>query len=350
MKPQAPRVTVLMPVHNGENYLREAIESVLAQTFRDFELLIVDDASTDSSPEIIRAYSDKRVRLLTNERNLKVAASLNRGLDEARGEYVARMDADDICLPRRLEKQVEFMDSHPQVGISGTRAKAFGAASYTIRHPVDPKTIRARLLFNTAFVHPSVIMRRRLLEEHGLRYSTLRHFEDLELWQRAAECFECGNLDKTLLLYRVTKGSAFHGADTNQQRETYKKIDRAALGRLGIDPTDEELCLHNSLRGLPADTDLDRLDRWLIKLRDINRKSHHYAAEAFEPMLADYWFVACTQGANLRGSAWERFARSPLAAASARKVRKRLYCLALSCRRTAAGAARVARVETQRTA
>lgn len=326
-----PRVTVLMPVYNAETYLQEAVESILRQTFADFEFLIIDDASTDTSREMVRSYSDPRIRLLENERNMRVAATLNRGLDEATGEYIARMDADDVSLPRRLEKQVAFMDRQPEIGISGTRAKAFGATSYTIQYPADPERIRCRLLFNTAFAHPSVIMRRAMLDEHELRYTDLGHFEDLELWQRAAECFPCANLNEVLLRYRVTEGSAFHGAGAADRESAYREIDKAALARLGIDATGDELRLHNELRRPTGSTDLDAIEAWLMRLRESNRRSRRFDTLVFEPMLADTWFVVSCRTPGQASGGWTRFASSALAEAAPRRWRKRLYCLAVSC-------------------
>src|SRR2546428_1522930 len=115
-----PGVRVLMAVHNGEPHLRAAVESVLAQTYPDFELLIVDDGSTDGSADVVRSYEDRRIRLLENERNLGQIPSLNRALREAHGEYVARLDHDDLCLPERLERQVEELDAEPSAALAGT--------------------------------------------------------------------------------------------------------------------------------------------------------------------------------------------------------------------------------------
>src|SRR5258705_775698 len=115
--PPSPQVSVLLPVWNGERHLAAAIESVLGQSFTDFELLIVDDGSTDGSAALIRRYGDERIRLFENEKNLGVTRSLNLGLAQARGRYVARMDADDLSAPERLARQVAFLDSHPEVAL-----------------------------------------------------------------------------------------------------------------------------------------------------------------------------------------------------------------------------------------
>jgi glycosyltransferase involved in cell wall biosynthesis len=118
--PGDPRITVLMPVHNGEPYLDASVRSILGQTYGDFEFLVIDDGSTDGSARILRAYQDPRFRIVENGRNLGVVETLNRGLSLSRGEYVARMDCDDESLPERLERQVSFLDSHPEVGVLGT--------------------------------------------------------------------------------------------------------------------------------------------------------------------------------------------------------------------------------------
>ena len=120
---QLPKISLIMSVYNGEDYLAEAIESVLNQTFRDFELIVINDCSTDSTPEILNGFQerDNRVKVHTNEVNLRLPSSLNKAISLAKGKYVARMDADDICLPDRLEKQYDFMESHPDVALSSCR-------------------------------------------------------------------------------------------------------------------------------------------------------------------------------------------------------------------------------------
>ena len=125
-----PKVTVLMPVYNGEKYLKEAITSILLQTFDDFEFLIINDGSSDASVDIIQSFRDPRIRLVHNDTNIGLIATLNKGLKLAHGKYVARMDQDDISLPRRLEKQTYFMDNNPDVGVCGTWIKLFMGLDY----------------------------------------------------------------------------------------------------------------------------------------------------------------------------------------------------------------------------
>ena len=153
-----PLVTVLMAVYNGEKYLREAIESILDQTYTNFEFLIINDGSSDRTEEIILSYNDKRIRYIKNEQNLKLIASLNKGLDLAKGEFIARMDADDISLPERLEKQINFLEKHPEIGLLGSWVRTLGLTNNrNIIFKQGHNTIRIQLLFNNFFHHPSVV-------------------------------------------------------------------------------------------------------------------------------------------------------------------------------------------------
>ncbi len=156
-----------MSVYNGEKYLREAIDSILGQTFKDFEFLIIDDGSTDSSVEIIRSYADPRIRLIQNEENIGLSRSLNKGLKLARGEYIARMDADDISLPRRLAAQVGLLDKQPDIGLVGTSIQLIdcdGERMHVHRVPTTHAQILWALCFTTPLAHPSVVFRKVIIE------------------------------------------------------------------------------------------------------------------------------------------------------------------------------------------
>jgi glycosyltransferase involved in cell wall biosynthesis len=194
----APKVSVLMSVYNGEAYLRQAIESILNQTFGDFEFIIVDDGSTDRSPEILAACAkqDDRIRRLQNDSNLGLIASLKKGIGFAQGEYLARQDADDISLPRRFESQVAFLDQHPDVGVLGTwmmNVEENGRRRIW-ETPLTDALIRWSLLFATSMVHASVMMRRSLLDEDDPYRPEMPHAEDYDLWVRLSEKTRFANL------------------------------------------------------------------------------------------------------------------------------------------------------------
>lgn len=203
---KSPRVSVLMPAHNAEQYIRESIESILSQTFRDFELLVLDDGSTDSTAVVARSYLDERLKLITNEANLGIIGTLNRGLNAARGEYVARMDADDVSAPDRFAKQVAFLDQHPDVAVVGTWFRFInhtGRQLLGCEPPYRPDDVRNALLFQNCIAHPSVMFRRSVvLATNGYDPSAL-YAEDYALWLSISERHDIANLPEYLLMYRV---------------------------------------------------------------------------------------------------------------------------------------------------
>lgn len=203
-----PIVSVVMPVYNGSQYLREAIDSVLNQTFKDFELIIVNDGSIDSSEEIILSYNDPRICYIKNEMNSGICITLNKGIDYACGKYIARMDCDDISLPERFEKQVDYLEHHLNIGALGTDIITFGEGFndryFDFVH--DANECKAGLLFATCFAHPTVMMRTSIINEHKLRYDDMyRGLEDFELWYRLSKYTELTNLPEALVRYRLHK-------------------------------------------------------------------------------------------------------------------------------------------------
>lgn len=203
-----PKVTVLMAVYNGERFVREAIESVLRQTFQDFEFLIVDDGSTDRSREVILSYHDPRICLLANERNLGLTASLNRGLAQARGTYIARQDADDVSESARLERQVACLDARTDLALLGTWYRKIGESGALLgkrRLPVDHVRARWCLLFFCPFVHASVMFRRSLvIDRVGLYDESFAYAQDYDLWSRTAELLPVANLPEYLVRIRTS--------------------------------------------------------------------------------------------------------------------------------------------------
>lgn len=239
----APRVTVLTAVHNGEAYLAEAIESVLAQTCPDFELLLVDDGSTDRSREIARSYADPRIRILENERNVGLARSLNRGLAEARGALVARLDADDVCEPERLARQVAFLDAHPDVALLGsgyTEIDAQGRPGRVLRLPTAHADLCWALLFYCPFVHSAAMIRKdAVLGAVGPYDETLSYSMDYELWRRIARRLRVANLPEPLVRYRLSPSSMTltYGSRTREGRLLAETTVGELLGWAG-DPAD----------------------------------------------------------------------------------------------------------------
>jgi|GEM_PF-556729 glycosyltransferase involved in cell wall biosynthesis len=243
-----PKVTVLMPVYNGERFLREALDSVLTQTFTDFELLVVNDGSTDQTATILESYSDRRLRIVTNRRNIGVAGAIRRGLDYARGEYVARIDADDIALPERLEKQVEYLDLHPEVGMVASLClvidedgrPAEGATALT------PEQIYYSLGFYNSIFNPSVTFRKAfVLSLGGYGDDSTNRVEDYDLWVRIARRAKIVQLHEVLAYWRESRTNA-----TNSMRgpmsEAAKRVFLKNLQSLTNNSVaaEELLCFH----------------------------------------------------------------------------------------------------------
>lgn len=202
----SPAVTVLMSVFNGENYIEKAIESILNQSFSDFEFLIINDGSTDRTAQILERLSlvDSRVRVI-DQNNQGLVSSLNTGLRYARGEMIARMDADDIAYPNRFEKQVAYLLENRDVvalGSAITLIDGTGKNLREIRYPVGTAQVRSKMLKGSTLAHPAVLMRRKQVLQVGSYREVCRHAEDYDLWLRLIEIGEIDNLGEPLLYYR----------------------------------------------------------------------------------------------------------------------------------------------------
>ena len=306
-----------MPVHNGEAFVAGAIESILDQTFRDFEFLIIDDGSTDRSVRIIEGYGDSRIRLVRNEQQVELIRTLNRGLELARGRYVARMDADDVSLPKRLERQVGFLEANPGVGACGTWIVTMGDREGEIwRFPESAEEIRCRLLFGASLAHPTVCMRRSAFVRHRLQFDeAYPHAEDYQLWSKASEIFPLANIAEPLLRYRVHAGSVSR-RHLQEQEATGRRIQEEALSRLGLAPDEQELFVHRRVAtGGPAGEALPLRDvgAWLEKLLRSNEERGVYSRDVFERQLARVWLAAAYRAVGRGRPELVRFLRSPLA-------------------------------------
>jgi glycosyltransferase involved in cell wall biosynthesis len=237
-----PKISVIMPAYNAEKYIKESVDSILGQSVGDFELIIINDSSKDATEDIVLSYEDDRIVYVKNERNMGVAATLNRGLDLAKGEYIARMDADDISKPNRFEKQLAYMEKHPECGICGSNLLLFGQGKMDepFCFAESDKEIRADMLFNSSFAHPSVMLRRSVLEENSLRYDcSFERVEDYELWSRMLTVCKGHNIQEHLLRYR------FHASQVTQayrpeQIRILRRLHRTMLQRMSVVLTQDE--------------------------------------------------------------------------------------------------------------
>ena len=201
-----PKISVILPVYNGEKYLAEAIDSILSQTYQNFELIIINDCSSDRTPEIISSFTDERIRIINNPSNMKISRSLNKGIELAQGQFIARMDADDISLPERFQKQVAFLENYPDIGVVGSWIRRIDEKGNFINNmfrETRPETIKWDLFFGSPIAHPSVMMRAEVVRSSGGYSIDAFGCEDYELWTRLIKITRFANLPENLLLYRI---------------------------------------------------------------------------------------------------------------------------------------------------
>jgi glycosyltransferase involved in cell wall biosynthesis len=237
--PDLPCVSVVMPVYNGEKYLAEALDSILQQTFNDYELIVIDDGSTDRSSAIIESYVKKDRRVIVHRQdNCGLIMSLNQGCSLARGKYIARMDADDVSLPQRLEKQLDYLEQRPDIGLLGTWIQDIGPNGEPgpiWPLPTTPASIRWFLMFGNCIAHPSVMGRRELIQSLGYR-SEAAHVEDYDLWIRMSAVSRVANLPEVLVKYRVLNQSV-SSQNLPVQQSQAAKLRQGLIAEL-LDPGD----------------------------------------------------------------------------------------------------------------
>ncbi|MFC0472494.1 glycosyltransferase family 2 protein [Halalkalibacter kiskunsagensis] len=244
-----PKISVILPVFNRVNYVSEAIESILNQTYTDFELILLDDGSTDGSTDILYKYKkmDNRIKVIRFPKNRGLVFVLNYGISIASGEYIARMDSDDISLPDRFSKQVSYLENHPEVGLCGAGIGKVAGTTDKWYLPFESEEIKCRLLFHCSFIHPSVMIRKKVLDDYNLRYNPEAiHAEDYELWRELVKVTKCINLNEVLVLYRVHSGQISEVNNT-VQNHTADMVRKKQLRELGIEPTNEQMKLHIQL-------------------------------------------------------------------------------------------------------
>lgn len=322
-----------MPVYNGEKYLRPAIESILGQTYTDFEFLIIDDGSTDSSRDICHGYTDARIRFEANGRNLGLIATLNRGLDLARGRYIARMDCDDISFPERLARQVDFMDRHPEIGICGTWYERCSNGETTLMRPAtEDRFIRFFLIFDTVFAHNTIFLRRDFLETYRLRYDPgYKYAEDYEFWVRCSRYTRFANIPEVLLRYH------YHSENTSnrfrdEQVRTADRIKCEYLPDLGLLPGTRECRLHTDLiqfRDIGDLNDLKMAGEWLMALACAAEKSLGIPESIAFQELGRYWYGACARRADHGLEVWRLFNAFPVGRNAAPRWRAKLWARAI---------------------
>ena len=300
MSATTPKISIVMPVYNAEKYLRYAIESILRQTFAEFEFIILNDGSTDGSKAIIAAYAEKdpRIIFIDSPQNIGYVPRLNEGIEKARAPYIARMDADDIAMPRRLELQHDFLEQRPDVGLVGgyiaTIDERNADHGNIWRFTARSEEIPVIMMFGNYFAHPTVMYRTGIVRKIGYDASYMPS-EDFKMWTGISRVARVANLNRVLLLYRshAANISKKHVSDASAQ---VRRILGEQLERLGVEFSPEELALHDLISfGLTQASDdfVDAADAWLSKVLKANRAKKSYNEAAFARALIGRWKVVC---------------------------------------------------------
>ena len=330
-----PKVSVVTAVYNGAKFLPETIGSILNQTCADLEYVLVDDASTDDSVEVIRSIGDPRVRLFVNETNRRLVFTRNRGIAEAKGQYIALSDHDDISVPNRLANEVRFLEENPDIGMVGTW---YGVINLTgdklpkrMHRRYDPDECKVSLLYRNPFGNSTLLIRREALPDppYAPEYPLC---EDYRFIVQVSREHRIAILPEVTVYYRLTKGSYSNFART-QTFELAKAIKLELLRALGIEPTESELDIHQNLEmsHLPQNRALlSETRRWLERLVEANQRSKTYDVRAFETITGNEWFELCRTYSYMGPAVWKEFRRSSLAVRShyesLDRVKLRLKC------------------------
>jgi glycosyltransferase involved in cell wall biosynthesis len=290
-----PLVTVLLPVFNAESFLKKALQSISNQSYQNLEILAIDDGSTDNSPSLLAKYEDKRLRIETNEKNLGLIGTLNKGVPLSLGKYIVRADADDICLPERIAKQVHFMETNPGVGISGTGFGTFGEnLSLTEKghFSSDHFEIRFRHLYQIHLLHGTSIWRKDALIESGMTFDPdFAHAEDYDLFDRMDQVTKLSNIPDVLYHVRMHDQSVSKQFDQVQEANSIR-IKKRAFARLGLKMTDNRLDLFRNLCHL----DYRKLNgeelavaSLILEMETANKDSNYFPIDFLRRRLQDLW-------------------------------------------------------------
>lgn len=294
-----PKITVVMAVYNGEKYIKESIECVLNQTFQDFELLIINDGSTDESVSVVESFQDSRIRLIHNEKNSGILFTRNRGLQEALGEYVAVLDCDDLCTPNRLETQYNFLEANPNIAVCGTWGIMIDENGAVFGHKIMPETnkdlVSIAMLFTNQFIHSSVLYRKEIALQAG-GYTGVNGCEDFGLFSRISIHHKMANLPEFITQYR----------EHNQGISKTKK-ESIAIGELAIlaflyqrfGMNKEELavpfaCIQNSFDALSS----AQISLFFNRILEQNKINNIYPATDFNEVIFYKWYFLVKQTNN----------------------------------------------------
>jgi glycosyltransferase involved in cell wall biosynthesis len=327
---EGPLVSVVMTVYNGGTLLEIAMQSILDQTYRNFEFIIVNDCSTDQTESVVSSFSDPRIIYLRNERNLGIGPSRNKAYETVKGKYIATLDADDISEPHRLEKQVEFLEKNPSTAICGTFFQVIdgqGKPGKKFPLPIDGKRVRTRMLLGNCLCNSTIMIRTDVARAHPFKLE-FELAEDFELWYRISKFADLHNLPYYSCKYRVHGGS-ISIQKQDKQLKVLKVVFSMIFKDLDIPFTEDELDIHANTILYKKDHLKDpemkaRMRAWFLKLlAHIEKKQDRYDPKAFYVYVATIWITLAVARRDWKGLAFDPLIRKhPLlyARAASRKA------------------------------
>jgi len=294
-------ISVILPVYNGEKYLSEAIESILNQTYENFEFIIINDGSTDNSLELIEKYKeiDNRIIVISRE-NKGLIGTLNEGIEKSRGKYIARMDQDDISLPNRFEEQIKIMENNEEIIVCGSWINIFGnnIKNKIVKYYQKDKQIKSNLLLSCCFAHPSVMMRKDVFVDNDIWYDMdFKNAEDYHLWTQLAKVGKFYNIPKVLLNYRFLETSITRVADKNelQRKKVYENIFEEALSLIDYKMNEEEIelsfIISHKDRIKVNKIDLNKLRMYFDRVVQANYQNDFADSFTLYKMLGNRWLL-----------------------------------------------------------
>jgi glycosyltransferase involved in cell wall biosynthesis len=274
-----PEISVVLPAYNVERYIAEAIESILKQTFSNFELIIIDDGSTDRTSNIISSFTDKRIIVKKFQSNKGCNIARNMGIAHAKGRYICVMDSDDIAIDTRIEKQFNFMEEHSEYGICGSYTRIH-SSSETLTPPTDYEEIKVWLLSNIVFKHPTIFIRKAQLDKYKLQYDPdFRYASDYDLLVKSSKFFPITNISEYLLIHRIHPKQISIANWAEQGKFADMVRINQLINNFGFKPTDEEIRLHLNFVNratIESEDQLKKLVNWTNKLIHCNNKYNYY--------------------------------------------------------------------------
>ncbi len=296
-----PLVSILMPLYNGERYVQQAIQSVVEQTYTNWELLVLNDGSTDNSEQIVREFTDERIRYMQNTENKGIVYTRNRIFELAKGYYWAILDCDDIAHPQRIAKQVAYLQQNPQCVLCGTWAKKInenGARIGKLQPPVANENIRINQLFQSSFIQSSVLLRTEAMQ--NIQYNAdFPVAEDFDLWERLLQKGAGHNLPEYLLEYRWYEGNTSTKKEALMQRLRNAVLSRQIrkLGKFSEQEI-EQIATIGSLQIIEEKAFFKKVKQTLLKLQNANLKAQKYPLKNMAGMLAYRWVFYCVATKN----------------------------------------------------